>query len=253
MAVDDCKMATKSVLAAKVADINRLLNHQFTKEELNEKLRKQGAFDSKTLIFKRIELEKQLQRAVASGDADEIAKIEAQMAEIRAPKLAFGTSLHKPRSEALDQQQRLAEINLRNQKLNAENVRRAQIEERKANRRIAAAVARGEAVADPFARVKTRARTHYDVSGGNNPLAPRKDDLFEGSDRSQSGTPATASGTGTGTGTDAAAPAETRQRSGTPSNPPKKPATKGGVAVIRHRTMDDENIAALDLDIEIDI
>lgn len=245
MAVEDCKMATKSMLAAKVADINRLLNHQFTKEELNEKLRKQGAFDSKTLIFKRIELEKQLQQAVASGDEDEIAKIEAKMAEISAPKLAFGTSLHKPRSEALDQQQRLDEINLRNQKLNAENVRRAQIEEKKASRRIAAAVARGEAVADPFARVKTRARTHYDVSGGNNPLAPKKDDLFEGSDRSQTGTPAT--------GTDTPAKADTPKRSVTPSNTQKKPATKGGIAVIRHRNLDDENIAALDLDIDIDI
>jgi len=244
MAVEQCKMPTKSVLAAKVADINRLLNHQFTKEELNEKLRKQGAFDSKTLFFKRIELERQLKKAIAAGDEDEIAKIEAQIAEISAPKLAFGTTLHKPRQEEQTPEQRLAEINLRNQKLNAENVRRAQIEERKASRRAAAAVARGEAVADPFARVKTRAKTHYDVNE-QNLLVPKKDDLFDGSDRSRTGTPAN--------GSDTPAKADTPKRSVTPSNTQKKPATKGGVAVIRHRNMDDENIAALDLDIDVEI
>lgn len=242
MVVEDCKMPAKSTLATKVADINRLINHKFTTEELNEKLRKQGAYDVKGMTFRRIELEKQLKSAVASGDEAEIAKIEAEIRELTGPKLAFGTALSKPHAEKQNEQQRLLELNLRNQKLNAENIRRAQIEEKKASRKYAAAVARGEAVADPFARVKTRAKTHYDVSG-NNRLGPKKDDLFDGSDRSHTGTPAAGSD---------ASKVNTPKRSDTPSGSQKKPA-KGGIAVIRHRNMDDENIAALDLDIDIEI
>ncbi|KAL1962304.1 hypothetical protein VTN77DRAFT_9795 [Rasamsonia byssochlamydoides] len=241
MAVEECKMPTKSMLAAKVADINRLINHQFTKEELNEKLRKQGSLDSKMQIWKRLELEKQLKEAVADGDEDKIAKIKAEIAEITGPKLAFGTSLYKPRSEQQTQQQRLAEINLRNQKLNAENVRRAQLEERKQNRKIAAAVARGEAVADPFARVKTRAKIIHDVNATNKP-APKKDDLLDSGNASSTGSPTPGSNT--------PANVDTPRRSATPSGSQKKPK---GIAVIRHQNLDDENIAALDLDIDIEI
>ncbi|KAL1879049.1 RNA polymerase-associated protein rtf1 [Paecilomyces lecythidis] len=240
MAVEDCKMPTKSMLAVKVSDINRLINHKFTTEELNEKLRKQGTFDVKGMTFRRIELEKQLKSAMASGDEAEIAKIEAEIRELTGPKLALG-SASKPQTQKQSEQQRLLELNLRNQKLNAENVRRAQIEEKKASRKMAAAVARGEAVTDRFARVKTRAKTHYDVTG-NNRLVPMKDDLFEGSDRSHTGTPVPGS---------EASKVNTPKRSDTPSGTQKKPS-KGGV-VIRHRNMDDENIAALDLDIDIEI
>lgn len=237
-------MATKSMLASKVADINRLLSHQFTTEELNEKLRKQGSFDSKMKVFKRIELEKAIKIAKAAGDDAEVEKLEAKLAESAAPKLAFGTTLYKPRQEKQSEQERLAEINLRNQKLNYENVRRAQLEEKKASRKAAAAVARGEAPADPFMRVKTRAKTHHDVSGNSNPLAPKVEDPVGVSDRSGNGTPMTATTT--------SEKANTPARSATPSIAPKK-QSKGGIAVIRHRNMDDENIAALDFDIDIEI
>lgn len=234
-------MPTKSMLAAKVVAINKLIHHQFTKEELNEKLRKQGSLDSKMKTWKRLELEKELKQALADGDEDKVAKIQAEIAEITGPKLAFGTSLYKPRSEQQTQEQRLAEINLRIQKLNAENVRRAQLEERKANRKIAAAVARGEAVADPFARVKTRAKTYHDVNATSGATS-RKDNVPDGGNASGSASPATGSST--------PAKVDTPKRSVTPSGSQKK---SKGIAVIRHQNMDDENIAALDLDIDIEI
>jgi RNA polymerase-associated protein RTF1 len=241
MVVEECKIPTKSMLAAKVADINKLINHKFTKEELNEKLRKQGALDNKSQFFKRLELEKELKQAVADGDEDTVAKIQDELAQITGPKLAFGTTVYKPRTEHQTQQQRLAEINLRNQRLNAENVRRAQLEERKANRKVAAAVARGEAVADPFARVKTRAKTHHDVNSVHKP-APNKNDLLHGGNASASSSPTPGSNT--------PGKLDTPRRSETPSGSQKKPK---GTAVIRHRNLDDDNIAALDLDIDIDI
>jgi RNA polymerase-associated protein RTF1 len=192
-------------------------------------------------IWKHLELERELKEAVADGNDDEIARIQAELASDATPKLAFGTTLYKPRSDKETQQQRLAEINLRNQRLNTENVRRAQLEERKLNRKTAAAVARGEAVADPFARVKTRAKTHHDVAGGNRTTL-KKDGLTEGGNASGTGSPAP--------GTETPGKSGNPKRSETPSGSQPKPK---GIAVIRHRNMDDENIAALDLDIDIDI
>jgi RNA polymerase-associated protein RTF1 len=237
-------MATKSMLNAKVGDINRLINHRFTKEELEEKLRRQGTNDNKTLIFERIQLEKRRKEAVASGDESAIAKCDAELVRFTGPKLAFGTTLVKPRSTDKTQQERLEELNRRNQKLNAENVRRAQLEERKAERKAAAAVARGEAVADRFARVRTRARTHYDVSG--NHLIPKKPGGGEGSDISRPVTPITGANTPNRP--------STPSRSGTPSSTKNEAAkSRKGIPVIRHRPTDDENIAALDFDIDIEI
>ena len=203
MAVEDCTMATKPMLAKKVTDINRLLNHQFTNEELNEKLRKQGSLDTKMMVFKRMETERKLQLARAYGDEDEIAALEEQMKEFSGPKLAFGTTLSKPRSEKKTEQERLADLNLRNQKLNYEHVRRAEIEERKAARKAAAAIARGSA----------------DPSRGGTPL----------------------------TGPDSPA------KSVTPKSNTPKPANKNQAGMIRYRNNDDENIAALDIELDIEI
>ncbi|KAE8143998.1 hypothetical protein BDV38DRAFT_289788 [Aspergillus pseudotamarii] len=235
MAVEDCKIATKSTLAEKVVDINRLLNHKFTPEELTEKLRKQGSLDSKSTIFKRIETEKNLKLAKAAGDDAEVERLESEMASMNTPKLAFNANSSKPRADKPSEHERLLELNLRNQRLNTENVRRAQLEERKASRKAAAAVARGEAQPNPFMRVRTHARTHYDSNGNA---------TAQSEATSRDGTPAT--------GSDTPSKVNTPNGSNTPSGSQKKP-TKGGVATIRHRNMDDENIAALDLDLDIEI
>ena len=63
------------------------------------------------------------------------------------------------------QQQRLAEINAANRKADRLQVRAALLAEKKAASELRAAVERGEAVADPFARVKVMAKTHFDASG----------------------------------------------------------------------------------------
>lgn len=236
MAVEDCKMATKSMLADKVGDINRLLNHKFTNEELNEKLRKQGSLDSKTSVFKRMETEKQLALARASGDDAEADKLQAQLSELSGPKLAFGSSLNKPQPKKQSEHERLAELNLRNQRLNYQNVRRAQLDERKATKKAAAAIARGEAAQDPFMRVRTLAKTHHDSNGTSSAPPPKPEVPVD----SRDATPTTGPDT----------PGKATQRSETPTQ--KKPV-KGGIAGIRHRNMDDENIAALDLDLDIEI
>ena len=232
-------MATQSQLTAKVGDINRLINHQFTAQELSEKLRKQGALDHKKNILKRFDLERDLKFAKANGNTEDVERLEKELHQILNPNLSWGTSLVKPITDKADktlsEAERVHQINIRNQKLNYENVRRAQLEERKAARKAAAAVARGEAMADPFMRVRTVAKTHHDVSakvlGG-----------VKSVDATPKGTPRDSPQTGTDSPSQVAS-----IRS---SLTPKKP--KSGFMISYHNT-DDENIAALDLDIDIEV
>ncbi|WEW60180.1 RNA polymerase-associated protein rtf1 [Emydomyces testavorans] len=239
MTVEGFKMPTKSVLAKKINDIHFLINYQLTKEELEEKLKRQGTHDNKMAVFERLQLQKRRQEAVASGDEAAIAECDAEIARLSGPKLAFGTSLVEPKSSEKTQQERLAELNRRNQKLNAENVRKAQLEERRAARLQQAAVARGEALPDRFARVKTRARTHYDANG--NHLVPKKEDHGE---ISGSVTPLTA---GANTPNKA-----TPTRSATPMGVTKDTKPQTGIPKLRYAPNADEILAA-SLDFEIDI
>lgn len=233
LAVEDCKMATRAMVESKVADINRLINHTFTREELNEKLRRQGAFDQKKNVLNRLELEKNLEFAKVNGNTEEAEQIEQELHKLLHPNLSWGTTLEKKEvNKGLSEAERVHQINIRNQKLNIENGRRAQLEERKAAKKAAQAVARGEAAPNPFMRVRTVAKTHHDVNG-----TPKS------------------------TATDAASadtPKDTPKSNGSPAQAgtsvpritPKKP-TNG--FMISHRNTDDENIAALDMDIDIEI
>jgi RNA polymerase-associated protein RTF1 len=231
MAVEDGKIATQTKVASKVADINRLINHQFTPAELNEKLRKQGAFDGKRDVLRRVDLERDLKFAKANGDEDEVEKLQKELDKILNPNLSWGTTLIKPAADkTLSEAERVHLINLRNQKLNHENVRRAQIEERKAARKAAAAVARGEASTDPFMRVRTIAKTHHDLSDKPKEEIVPADDMSADTPKeaSKASTPSVA----------------------TPSSLTPKP--KSGF-MISYRKNDDEAIGDMDLGIDIDI
>lgn len=229
-------MATRSRVAAKVGDINRLINHKFTKEELSEKLRKQNQYDPKRNLIRRMDLEREVKLAQGDGNTDKAETLQKELDQLVNPNLSWGTSLFNAAAEKPAEADKVHQINLRNQKLNYENVRRAQLEERKAARKAAAAVARGEAAADPFMRVRTMAKTHHDVTGKIPPSLKPADS----------------------TPTDTPSPAikadntDSPARVATPgsSQTPKK--SKSGF-MISYRNTDDENIAALDLDIDIDI
>lgn len=113
----------------------------------------------------RAQIRTRRERAVARGDEAVIAQLDAELAVINGPKLAFGTKLYDdpPEKKEPDIQDRIALINQRNRKLNAIEVRKAQLRERKAARELEERIARGEAQRDPFARVKTIAKTRHDA------------------------------------------------------------------------------------------
>ncbi|MCJ1300234.1 hypothetical protein MMC08_003029 [Hypocenomyce scalaris] len=256
MIVENLSMPTKPSLISKINDINNLINHRFTDEEIQQKLNRSGALKTKFASLERSTILNRRKDAEARGEEKTIAKLDAELAALEGPKLAFGTSLTKSPAKpssittSSSQQERLAALNRANRKANAEEIRKAQHAEKKAEAIARKAVERGEAVANPFARVKTRAKVHYDVNGDT--LAPplpanhAMEDLFEGNSRdaSRAGTPLSMAGSKTGT----------PKRSGTPllvkqNNEDKK----GGLIVMRKRNMDDDVIAAMDMGIDLEI
>jgi RNA polymerase-associated protein RTF1 len=123
-----------------------------------------------------------------------------------------------------DQSARLDLVNKANRKANSEQIRKALIEERRAQLR------------EREAREKKRKQKEEEEKAKL--LKPPKsslDDLFDGSDRSRSGTPS-AMNKGSGKNT-----------------PVGKSEKKGGIPTFKKRNMDDDIISSMDLGIEIDI
>jgi RNA polymerase-associated protein RTF1 len=239
---DDGKpLPTKPFLELKLRDVDSVVNHRFTDAELQEKLRRSGALAQRTAPIERISINNRRRIAEDRGDEAAIAKCDAELAALNGPKLRYGTSLVDPKAQGpalptqKSQQDRLAELNARNRKQNKEDVRKAQLAERKAERLSREAVQRGEAVQNPFARVKTYAKTHHDVN--NKGLTPNQQ--ITSRNVSRSGTPA------------ATTPKPEETKPHYPS-PPQK-FTASGMPILSNRNMDDEIIAAMDLGIDIEI
>ncbi|KAL2045146.1 hypothetical protein N7G274_002227 [Stereocaulon virgatum] len=239
---DDGKpLPTKPFLELKLRDVDSVVNHRFTDAELQEKLRRSGALAQRTAPIERISINNRRRIAEDRGDEAAIAKCDAELAALNGPKLRYGTSLIDPKAQGpalptqKSQQDRLAELNARNRKQNKEDVRKAQLAERKAERLSREAVQRGEAVQNPFARVKTYAKTHHDVN--NKGLTPNQQ--ITSRNVSRSGTPA------------ATTPKPEETKPPFPS-PPQK-FTASGMPILSNRNMDDEIIAAMDLGIDIEI
>ncbi|KAL9613063.1 MAG: hypothetical protein Q9167_002362 [Letrouitia subvulpina] len=241
---------TKASLHKKFNDIDKLVNYQLTPAELQEKLKKSGVLQQRYANIERASLIDRRRKANLRGDEVAVAKIDAQLAELDGPKLAFSnrrnlTQAATPEPTQDSQQDRLAELNRRNRKQNTEDVRKAQQAERRAKALARKAVERGEAVVDPFARVKTQPRIQYDADGTH--LAPSKssrglDDLFEDGSKNTS---RAASPMPVGNG--ATKQAEVLKGLKAPQE------TVNGLPKVGRRNMDDDIIASLDLGIEIDI
>lgn len=132
-------------------------------------------------------------------------------------RLAFNTSLVRAEVKEKAQVDKLAELNRRNERINAENIRKAQLQELK--------------------KLKPKKAEAKDLLKPPNGI----DDLFE-SDRSRAGTPLSATGTPNGT-----------PRAGTPLRTSRPaPRDKKGLPMIRKRIGDEEALAEIDLGIEID-
>lgn len=170
-----------------------------------------------------------------------MAALQKELEGLDGPKLAYSTSLQpSPKKSTApagpSQGERLALLNQQNRRKNIEEVRQAQINERKAAKLTEAAIARGEVVAEDHSRrVKTRAKVKHDVSE----VFGIKKDEGSGASTPTVGTPNSAK---------------------KPSTPlphmAKLQASKTdskGLPTIRRPLMDDDIIGAIDLGIELEL
>lgn len=188
-------MTPKPTLITKLQGIHDLLNRQWTEEEIEQKIKRQNKYADQN-------------------------------------KTAFTNVVNttpKP-SKGPTQQERLALLNRANRKANAEEIRKAEIAEKRAQAASRAATA-------------ARAREQEAVAKAVSLQVPGKsniDDLFgDGSDISRTGTPV-------GEAKKTATP-----RAKSPLG--QKVEKKGGIPTFKKRNMDDDLIGAMDLGIEIDI
>lgn len=245
LANDGKAAPTKYLLETKLNEFQALIHHTFTDEELQRKLRRSGVLQKRMAPLERIAIMNRRRAAEERGDEAGVAQADAELSTLSGPKLRYGTSLVNPAIKVdgpvvPTQQERLAELNRLNRKKNTEEVRRAQHAEQKAARLARQAVERGEAVQDPFARVKTHAKTHHDV---NETLAPHRASQHAGShDTSRSATP--------GANTPRLGP---KKDVGMVPSPDRKPTTVHGLPVLSSRNMDDEVLGSLDMGIDVEI
>ncbi len=236
---------TQEFLIDKCNEINALFNRSWSDAEIQEKLKRTGVLNNRMEPLERIAISSRRRLAEERGDEAGVANADAELMALAGPKLHYGTFLIDPRAPppaptGPSEQERLAELNKLNRKRNTEDVRKAQHAEKRAARLEREAVARGEAVQNPFARVKVLSKTHHDA---NETLAPhRARQQQTGSNQgSRQGTP----------GTPMLGPKkEPVVRMPTPE---RKPILKSGIPVLSSRNKDDEVLAALDLGIDVEI
>lgn len=213
-----------SALEKKLADIVSLLNHTFTDAEITEKLRRQGWAEDPNAS----------ETKPTSKYGSNPIPIEPNATSSSPPKPLNGAQSTGVQS----QQERLAALNSRNRRANAEEIRKAQIEERKAAIKLQEAMSRGEAKANPFARVKTKARVHYDADGN------REKGLFGTPDVSRAGTPAAGEKGGEKVNGESKANG---------ANGMEKKVTPMPRLQHKKRVVEDEVLGSLDLGIDVEI
>jgi RNA polymerase-associated protein RTF1 len=246
-------LPTKAFLINKIRDIERIIQHRLTDAEIQEKLRRSGVLERKKNAIERTQLQVERKDAEYRKDEAALARIDAALAALEGPRLAFGTSLYKaveaPKGKS--QQERLAEINKANRKANTRDVRKAQIAERKRNAELQAAVERGEAVPDAFARVKVRAKTHHDVNSHLNVPKPKgSQELLSGSEASRGNTPAP--GSGINTPKKESTPA-LGQNLEIPKVAPTTLAAGKGMVFKPSQCIENDVLASMDFGIDIDV
>lgn len=124
----------RSQVDAKIDDINALRGRTWTEKEVSDRLARMQNMKKKYDSSERNRLVNKLEEAKERGDEARIAELQGQLDKLEVPKLAFRTSLLPNKKSAApstpSQQDRLAQLNIQRRRDNAEAVRKAQIMER---------------------------------------------------------------------------------------------------------------------------
>ncbi|EFY92915.1 RNA polymerase II transcription elongation factor Rtf1p, putative [Metarhizium acridum CQMa 102] len=238
---ENVKLPTKSYLADKIDEINNLINHKWTSEEIKARLAKRNELKRRFDPTERERVGKLLDEAVARGDETKAQELQEELEQLGTQRLAFRTTLGSSRDmdgpRAATEQDRLAERNRENRRMNAELVRKAQLKEKARAREIEMALKRGEQVADdPSRRLRTKAKFVHDVNDTPQKLS---------ANGSEASTPAN--------GTPKVAATKPEMLSHLAKLQEKNYSESNGVPGIHKPLMDDDLIGALDLDIDVEI
>jgi RNA polymerase-associated protein RTF1 len=242
---DGLRAPSRKFINAKLDDIHALLNHNWTEVDIQSKISKQSAIEKKydpanAANLQREKINKRRAIAQDEDDAEEVAKCDAELAALENQSLNGGSRSQarevpsKPKQKQMEHE-RLQKLNIETRRTNAEEVRKALVEERRKIQK-----AREEAIAEAKAK---KARVAAEAKRAEAAASGLGADLFgEASDISRLGTPA--NGT------------PKRSRTSTPavgsSSVSKRPA--GPIGAIKGRPkMDDDVIGSLDLGIDIEI
>jgi RNA polymerase-associated protein RTF1 len=244
---------------AKIDDINALRNRVWTEQEVSDKLARMQSLMKKYDSSERNRLLNKLEEAKDRGDEARVAELQEQLDKLEVPKLAFRTSSLLPAKKSApstpSQQDRLAQVNMQRRRDNAEAVRKAQIAERARVRMIEAKLARGEEVTDDTSRrLPTKPKFMVDVNEQN-----QKGEENDEKDKKDGKDTTPANGTPTN-GTPANGTPKTNPVTKTPLLPhiqklqmKNHQKDKNGIPQIHQPIRDDDIIAALDLELDVEI
>lgn len=225
-----------STLDKKLEALRRLVAYELTNDEITAMVARKNFLRRKYDPETRERLQRSIEEAKASKNHIFANQLQEELDALGKPSgLAFRTAITpQKQSSGLDQQERLAQLNIENRRRNNEAVRRAQLQERQRGREVEQKV-RGEAADDDTSQsLRTRAKSLFgDGTPGSKP-------------GSGASTPAANGTPKAGAHKGALVPELAKLRE-------QKYAENSGIPTIRKPLMDDDIIASLDLDIDVDI
>ncbi|KAM0255149.1 hypothetical protein ACHAQJ_006072 [Trichoderma viride] len=166
---DGVTLPTKAFLADKIDDINSLINHKWTNEEIKARVAKRNEFRKRFDPSERQRITNLVEEAIQQGDDQRVEELQEELDKLSRERLAFKTSLGAPKNpegnKASSEQDRLAERNRENRRLNQEAVRKAQLKEKAKSRDIEMALRRGEVIQEDYSRrLRTKAKFVHDIN-----------------------------------------------------------------------------------------
>lgn len=229
----------KSALNSKIDQINNLINHNWTNEEIKARLARRNELRKRFDPAERERVARLLEEATVANHEERMQELQEELDKLGTQRLAFKTSLGPTKSyespKISSEQDRLAARNKENRRMNQEAVRKAQLREKAKAREIEMSLSRGEMVQEePSRRLRTKAKFIHDVNEG------------------PGDSPA-----GSGVSTPALVPTLSETKSGALLPHLAKLQGKNqdskGLPTIHKPLMDDDVIGSLDLDIDIEI
>ncbi|KAJ6783378.1 hypothetical protein PWT90_06769 [Aphanocladium album] len=242
---ENVKTPLKSALNSKIDQINNLINHNWTNEEIKARLARRNELRKRFDPAERERVARLLDEATQAGHEERMQELQEELDKLGTQRLAFKTSLGPTKSyespKISSEQDRLAARNKENRRMNQEAVRKAQLREAAKAREIEMSLSRGEMVQEePSRRLRTKAKFVHDVNEGP-------------ADGSKPGSGVSTPATGTANGTPTVAATKPGLLPHLAKLQGKNQADSKGLPTIHKPLMDDDVIGSLDLDIDIDI